>query len=106
MIYTPDKWVVLEFNNNGEIIRKVFAGWYGGWMQEDSWRMNSGITEVVETDKMYIFKGYSGSEYHCHKSAHGMSGYMASLYESFETQVAERFISDGNITLRIIDKEV
>lgn len=105
MIYIPYKWVVLEFNNNGEVIRKVFAGWHGGFADGDSWRMNSGITEVIETDDMYIFKGYSGSEYHCLKTSHGMSSYMNSIFTSFERQIAEREVSDGAVSMRIVNKD-
>lgn len=105
MIYTPDKWVVLQFNHNGEITHKVLGGWYGGYLGGDSWRMNSGITEVIDSNDIFIFKGYSGSEYHCNKTAYGMSGLMSSTYASFERQISERdIVKDGDVSMEIIEE--
>jgi len=78
--YTPDRWVVLEFTHAEHgVFRKVFAGWYGGFADGDSWKLNSGITVTRIEDDVYEFDGYSGSTYNCHKSGHGMSGYMAQV---------------------------
>lgn len=74
--YTPDKWVVIKIEGKKfPLTYKVFACWYGGYLNGDSWKMNSGITEVTKKEDYYLFKGYSGSVYRCHKQAYGFNMY-------------------------------
>lgn len=86
--YNPDRWVILEIINpedkvkTTEKVYKVFGGWYGGYTSGDSWRMNSGITKVIEDGELYHLHGYSGSVYTVHKTSYGMSGYMSQVYYS------------------------
>lgn len=89
MNYTPDRWVVLEINNGTEVIRKVFAGWYGGYLDGDSWKLNSGNVKEEEFERSWEFTGYSGSIYICYKAAYGMSGYMQSVLSSWQSQLPE-----------------
>jgi hypothetical protein len=79
MSYTPDRWIILEINHNQEKIRKVFAGWYGGYLGSDSWQMNSGIVSETEFDDRWEFVGYSGSTYICYKKSYGLSAYMDAI---------------------------
>ena len=99
--YTPDRWVVLELISPKETIRKVFAGWYGGYLGSDSWKLNSGITDIREQDDMFEFDGYSGSTYFCHRSSYGMSGYMHSVLTNWLNQAE----ANGNIQINIIELE-
>jgi hypothetical protein len=69
MTYTPDNWVIIKFKGDDPHYR-VLAGWSGGYLDSDVWRMNSGITKVEEDDWYYYFSGSSGSRYHCHKNAY------------------------------------
>lgn len=100
--YTPDRWTVLEFSGPSiQTIRKVFAGWYGGFMGSNSWKLNSGITAIRINDKgFYEFDGYSGSTYYCHANSNGMSGYQAGVLSSW----VEGF-KDKNIQIKEIDLE-
>lgn len=97
--YTPDRWVVLEIITPKETIRKVFAGWYGGYTGSDSWKLNSGITDIREQDNLFEFEGYSGSTYFCHRNSYGMSGYMHSVLTSWLNQAETR----GDVQINIID---
>jgi hypothetical protein len=99
--YTPDRWVVLEITTPKETIRKVFAGWYGGYLGSDSWKLNSGITDIREQDDLFEFDGYSGSTYFCHRDCHGMSGYMHSVLSAWRAQAEER----GDVQIDIIELE-
>ena len=96
-LYKPDCWAVLEFSSpTTETIRKVFAGWYGGYAGSDSWKLSSGITKTTEYDNRFEFLNHSGSVYVCHKSAQRMSSYMGTvlagwLYKSQELDINERF---------------
>jgi hypothetical protein len=82
---TPDKWAIVEFKGPDEHYR-VLAGWYGGYLYGDHWRLNSGITKVEEDGDHYLFHGHSGSVYHCHKDSYGLSTLTASVYLGIEKQ--------------------
>ena len=43
--------------------------------ETDYWRLNSGIKDVEVGENAVLFKGYSGSEYFCHKDYYGLNGY-------------------------------
>ena len=49
------------------VFYKVLAGWSGGYLYGDSWRLNSGIKDFKENpEKEYVdFFGFSGSQYRC-----------------------------------------
>lgn len=87
--YLPDRWVVLKLTTPGYVLYKVFGGWFGGFADGDSWKLNSGITKVEAKDEELLFHGYSGSVYVCHPAAYGMSGYMASVLDSFQYQATQ-----------------
>ena len=98
--YTPDVWVVLEFDapQFKEPVRKVFAGWYGGFAGSNSWKLNSGITEVRLVNGWWEFDGYSGSTYRCHPNNYHMSGLMQGIYANWLKQAEQR----GDTTIRIL----
>jgi hypothetical protein len=97
--YTPDVWVVLEFQTAKETFRKVFGGWYGGFAGSNSWKLNSGITEVRYDDEgWYEFDGYSGSTYNCHVNNYHMSALMQDVLAHWQKQADER----GDVTIKIL----
>ena len=98
-MYTPDRWVVLEFNgpSMSEPVHKVFAGWYGGFTSGESWKLNSGIVKTKRNGKRWDFEGYSGSLYRCHEQGYGMSGYMTNVLSTFRAR-----LQDGT-TIKILD---
>jgi hypothetical protein len=81
--YTPDRWVVVKITTDKEPLYKVFACWYGGYAGSDSWQMNSGIKSVEEDETHFMFNGYSGSVYRCHKNTYGTSGYGGGVLQNF-----------------------
>lgn len=87
--YTPDRWVVLDITHKGNTVRKVLGGWVGGYAKADTWRLNSGVTEVKDEGDFYSFSGASGSVYKCWKGSEGMTSLSASIYDSFVTQAAD-----------------
>lgn len=98
--YTPDRWVVVKIDTNKETLHKVFACWYGGFAGSDSWKMNSGITKVIENDNHYLFEGYSGSVYKCYKQSYGTNSYGGSVLNRFIEGAAK----DG-FTIEILSEE-
>ena len=93
--YTPDNWVVLKINYKDETLHKVLGGWSGGYLYGDSWRMNSGISEVTEDGDYLLFHGYSGSVYRCHKGGYRLRMNNAGVYN----QLKENEAFEGQITL-------
>ena len=74
--YNPDKWVVVKIiGKDTPPVHKVFACWYGGYLDGDSWKLNSGITAVKENGDYYFFDGSSGSCYACRKGSYGTNLY-------------------------------
>jgi hypothetical protein len=89
--YTPDKWMLVKITGDDPHYR-VFGSWYGGYNGADSWRMNSGISKVIEEDDHYLFIGSSGSTYACHKDAYGANMYGMGVAKSYEEKMAPHFI--------------
>jgi len=67
---SPERWVVLEMPNNNY---KIFGTWYGGYLDSDRWKLNSGVKKVEQDDEFYYFYGVSGSCYKCHKDSYGIA---------------------------------
>ncbi len=87
-MYTPARWVVIDIDNGTpNKHQRVFAGWYGGYLNGDSWKMNSGITKIDEHEEFYEFHGMSGSIYRCYKRCYGMSGYMSSVLANIQENI-------------------
>lgn len=86
-MYTPDSWVVLKIVNEGETLYKVLAGWGGGYLDGDSWRMNSGIVKATIGGHHAIFEGYSGSQYVCHRESYRLTMATSGTYN----QLKEKF---------------
>ena len=99
--YTPDQWVMLKFNNNGKDIYKILAGWGGSYLYGASWKLNSGVTKVELEGDYYMFHGSSGSIYQCHKNGYGLTGYTASVLESFYKDIE----SFEDVTLELMDED-
>jgi sulfatase maturation enzyme AslB (radical SAM superfamily) len=89
--YTPDRWVVIELSDKDTTIKKVLAGWYGGYLGSDSWRISSGIAEEADCGEYYEFTNHSGSVYQCRKGSYGMSGLMGSIHNEMVTKYADNY---------------
>ena len=93
--YNPDNWMIIKITGDDPHYR-VFGTWYGGYTGGDSWRMNSGITSMIEEDDHYLFIGSSGSTYACHKDIYGASSYAMSVARSYQEKSEGKFqILDG-----------
>lgn len=97
--YTPDRWVVIDITYKGETVRKVLGGWIGGYAKADSWRLNSGVTEVKDEGDFFLFSGSSGSVYKCWKQSEGMTSLSASIYDSLIKQATE---SNGEWVVELV----
>ena len=105
----PGRWVVIKIENPNatdpflRTIYKVFASWTGGYLDGDSWRMNSGIDRITEDETTVNFYGYSGSCYKCHKGAGNYStgtSYTTAILDNF-TEVAKK----AGVTITIMPED-
>lgn len=93
---TPDKWIVLEIPNTGY---KVFGSWAGGYLNGDSWRLNSGIKSITKEDNSYIIEGFSGSYYKCNESAYGvMTSYSESVLQNLLDKSSDNGVNIKRLT--------
>lgn len=94
--YVPDNWVLVRINHpDGEDHVRVCAGWSGGYLDGNSWRLSSGIVSMVEDDTHYHFTNDSGSVYICHKEAETLRMNNAGVYEQLiKNQEANRITVD------------
>ncbi len=82
----PDRWVVVEISDDKRYVKKVLAGWYGGYTGNDSWKLSSGITEEKDCGDYIEFTNNSGSVYKCFKASQGMTSLSQSIYEGLKRQ--------------------
>lgn len=85
-MYEPDNWVVLKFPDH----YRILAGWSGGYSRGSSWRLNSGITRVVEEPDHYLFYGSSGSCYKCHKDSYCVRTNNAYVYADIKQRYGDK----------------
>lgn len=90
---TPDCWVVIKLFSEkmrGIVVYKILAGWYGGYLDGDSYRLNSGIVKIEDCDDHWLVHGYSGSVYQCFKNVERTSGCTHNIYKNIENLMRER----------------
>ena len=114
--YTPDNWVVIKFTqqvksgNTGygrseKVFYKVLGGWSGGYLDGDSWRLNSGIVDVEETTDSYIFIGGSGSRYICNKTQECLRMNTAGIWKQMQ-EASEASAGEVELELMKPDDEI
>lgn len=84
--YRPDNWVVLRVQSG---LYKVLAGWSGGYIGSDEWRLNSGIISAHREGDVWFFHGSSGSVYACHVSGYRLTQATVRVYNQIEQMGAE-----------------
>lgn len=77
MIHTPEYWVLIKTPD----CYKILAGWKGGYLHGDEWRLSSGVTEVKDIDDQWLITNHSGSQYYCAKFREGLITIMADTYQ-------------------------
>ena len=86
---TPDAWVIIEVNHEGEQFQKILSGWSGSYLYGDSWRMSSRIKklDIKLEEEFYTVETDSGSVYNLWKQYQGLRMSNASIYN----ELKERF---------------
>jgi len=105
MYYVPDNWVLVTIKTEDTSVTKVFAGWFGGFAAGDSWKLSSGVVDVVDHTDHLEYKNHSGSVYLCRKNCYGMSAYMRSILNYLQnTSDLEIELLTNNLEIELHDK--
>jgi len=82
----PDNWILLRMPEDSEYKDefKVLGGWSGGYLDGDSWKLNSGIERYSEEGDYINFYGFSGSCYKCHKDSEQVRMNIAGILSTLE----------------------
>jgi hypothetical protein len=99
--YYPDVWQPIEITVDSEKYIRIMAGWYGGYLNGDSWKLSSEVENIEKTDHGYIFSNASGSKYYCNKETVRFSGLTGSVFQNLCDQAEET----NSIKLRVMSVE-
>lgn len=91
--YRPDVWVMVEISGTKvpEPYRRILAGWYGGYAGSNSWKLSSGVEDMIDRGTHWEIPNTSGSVYLCGKENERFSGLTAGIYASYTAQNNEEF---------------
>ena len=92
--YNPDKWVLIQMRD----VQKVLAGWSGGYLDGDYWKLSSGVVDIKEDGDCWLFHNHSGSIYKCHKKARGTTSWSGAKYSEFK-----KLCEDNNVVFKDIE---
>jgi hypothetical protein len=109
--YDPDRWAVIEAIIDGSVQRRIVAGWSGGYLDSDYWRISSIILTAKEFDDHYAFDNESGSHYICYKNRFGFTGLSASVFNSLKEKqpvgwkIVKEYVYTHNVTDALYDAQ-
>lgn len=84
-MYKPNDWVIIRVDSAKQgTYFKVLGIWYP--TSDMPWRLNSGITKIIDCGEHYEVHGYSGSIYECMKDSEGVPEYMQTLIMGLDRQ--------------------
>lgn len=73
--HSPNGWVILRISGSDERTTthyRIFGCWFGGFLDSDEWRMNSGIVKAEQDENGFLnFFAASGSCYRVHSNSYG-----------------------------------
>lgn len=94
--YIPDAYQILLVDNS---LIKVFATWYGGYLDGDAWRVSSGTTSIEEDEDYHYFHGYSGS---CYLLRKGNENNSLTAYGNMKYNQIFETLLEGNVPVKEI----
>ena len=86
---TPDAWVIIEIDNKW---RKVLAGWSGGYLTGDAWRMSSPIKRMKTSEDYITVDTESGSFYTLYKNRQGLRMSNAGIYNELKEKFGDKVV--------------
>ena len=95
------KWKIIKIDYDDKTIFKLLRGYSEGYFYGDSWRLNSGITDISVTkngeEKLYTIHGYSGSSYMVGSNSEGMLMIMQDILEELRCRYPEATFSLSSV---------
>jgi hypothetical protein len=87
----PDAWVIIEVKTPAGQFQKILAGWTGGYLYGDSWRMSSPMKElnIKVNQDFFTVETDSGSCYTLWKSRQGLRMSNASIYNELKEKYGD-----------------
>lgn len=106
-MYKPNKWVILELTDseNDKSVYKILAGWTGGYLDGDSWRLSSGLKNIEKENEYYLMYNHSGSIYKCHKKSKGLTVFSAAIYQEIKNNCEKSNIKVKIVTIDEFNKK-
>jgi hypothetical protein len=90
-VYRPDRWVILELKKEGfGAFYKILAGWSGGYLDGDEYRVSSKIDKFSKEDNIIRFTNRSGSTYECNVDLEGFSSLTSSIYSQVSSDKSKK----------------
>lgn len=88
-MHIPHKWLLIKIDTDEYDFHgyKLFVVWYGGFLDGDAWRLNSGISSVSFEDNLLNFHGFSGSIYKCYPNTYGTNAYGLSVLRRWQKEI-------------------
>jgi hypothetical protein len=88
---TPDAWVIIEVKTPAGQFQKILAGWSGGYLYGDSWRMSSPVKElnIKINQDFFTVDTESGSRYTLWKSRQGLRMSNAGIYNELKEKFGD-----------------
>ena len=89
---TPDSWVILEVNHEGEQFQKILSGWSGGYLDGETWRLSSPIKELnINIDSEWITAiTETGSTYKLLTKSQGLRMSNAGIYNRLKERFGDK----------------
>lgn len=92
-MYSPDAHRIIIIDTPEGKLIKLFASYSGGYLDGDSYRINSGTELITEDETHYFFHGFSGSIYKLRKASQGsLTSYTSGIYTNLLSQPGVREI--------------
>ena len=88
---TPDSWVIIEVNHEGEQFQKILSGWSGGYLDGDAWRVSSSVKElnIKVNQDFFTVVTESGSRYTLFKSRQGLRMSNAGIFNKLKEKYGD-----------------
>ena len=89
---TPDSWIILEVNHEGEQFQKILSGWSGGYLDGETWRLSSPIKELnINIDSEWIIAiTETGSTYKLLTKYQGLRTSNAGIYNRLKERFGDK----------------
>lgn len=103
--YNPHKWLMVQIKGPDPHYR-ILGSWMGGYLDGDSWRLNSGVVRVEEENDYYHFYGSSGSCYTCRKANYGAHLFGYNVLDKYQKEAPDMiFPLSEEEALKVIESE-